>query len=114
MTPDPQKELRPIKTFDALGTEVTKRDEQIQALQEELTQERDARREERFVFIVIAILLLNVVFFSVMETFGGPLALLVVELIILIPLARRMGMEEIAGTINRVIDNVAGKANTKD
>lgn len=104
----------PAKTFDVLGNEVTKRDEQIQALQEELTQERDARREERFLFIVLFLFLLDVVFFSVMDTFGGPLSLLVLEMIVLIPLARRMGMEEIAGIINRVIDNVAGKAVKKE
>lgn len=100
----------PTVSFNELGTDVTKRDQQIEELQEKLTQEQDARREERFVFIVLFILLLDVVFFSVMPTFGGPLALAVLELLILIPLARRMGMEEIAGIIARVIDNVAGRA----
>lgn len=96
--------------FEALETDVTKRDEQIEELQERLTQEQDARREERFVFIVLFILLLDVVFFSIMPTFGGPFAIVVLELLVLIPLARRMGMEEIAGIINRVIDGVASRS----
>lgn len=93
-----------------LNEQPTKRDEQIEELQKQLTAEKDARREERFIFIVIAILLLDVVFFSVMPTFGGPLALLVLELLILVPLARRMGMEEIAQMLDRLVSRVAGKA----
>jgi len=102
-----------LKSFDVLGTDVTKRDEQIEALEKKLERERDARREERFVFIVLVLLLLDVVFFSIMDTFGGPVSLVVLELLILIPLARRMGMQEIAGIINRVIDNVANGASKK-
>lgn len=90
--------------------EPTAQDKQIQELQERLEHEIDARQEERFVGIVFIVLLLDVVFFTVMPTFGGPLALLVLELLILIPLARRMGMEEIAQILNRVLDRMSGKA----
>lgn len=96
---------------ELLPEQPTKRDEQIQELQEALTAERDARREDRFVCIVVVVLLLDIVFFSVMPSFGGPLALLILELLILIPLARRMGMEEIAAILDRVIGRIAGKAN---
>ena len=60
-------------------------------------------------FIVLIVLLLDVVFFTVMPTFGGPLALFVLELLILIPLAKRMGMEEIAQLISRVLDGMTNK-----
>lgn len=89
------------------------RDDLIQQLQEELTQERDKRKEDRFVGIVLIILLFDIVFFTVMPTFGGPLAVLVLQLLILIPLARRMGMEGIALMIDRVLDRMAGGM-TKD
>jgi hypothetical protein len=92
----------------------TAKDAQLQELQEELTNERDARREDRFVFIVVIVLLLDVVFFTVMPSFGGPLALLVLELLILIPLAQRMGMEEIAAILDRVLRRVADKASGSD
>lgn len=94
-----------------LTPEPSTQDKQIEELQERLTDERDGRNEDRFVGIVCLVILLDVVFFSVMPTFGGPLALLVLELLILIPLARRMGMEEIAQIINSVIHRLAGKAN---
>ena len=92
-------ENEPVSTYD----------EQIAQLERQLEHERDARREERFVFIVVCVVLLDVVFFSVMPSFGGPLALLVLQLLVLIPLARRMGMEEVARILSRVLDRVASK-----
>lgn len=92
---------------------VSKKDQQIQELSEQLAQERDGRREDRFVGIVLLVLLLDVVFFSLMPSFGGPLALLVLELLILIPLAKRMGMEEVAQIISGVLQRLAGKASDK-
>ncbi len=83
--------------------EPTIQDKLIEELQQSLEAERDARLEERFVFIVIGVMLLDVVFFTVAPTFGGPLALLVLQLLVLIPLAKRMGMQEIAKLIDRVI-----------
>jgi hypothetical protein len=45
-----------------------------------------------------------------MPTFGGPIALTVPQLLILIPLAGRMGMQEIAQLLSSVIHRMAGKA----
>lgn len=92
-----------------LPDQPTKRDQQIEELQEALANERDARKEERFIFVVLLILLFDVVFFTVMPSFGGPIAILVLQLLILIPLARRMGMEEIAQSVDRVLNRVAGR-----
>lgn len=91
-------------------TSVSKKDEQIAQLQTELAEAQDARSEDRFVFIIVCVILLDIVFFTVMPTFGGPVALLLLQLLILIPLARRMGMDEIATIINGVISRLAGKA----
>ncbi len=100
--------------FSALLTDQpTKRDQQIAELQEALTNERDARREERFIFVILFILLFDVVFFTVMPSFGGPIAILVLQLLILIPLARRMGMEEIAQSVDRVLNPRRRQAYTR-
>lgn len=106
----PVKPPREPITLESLAEDVpSKQEQQIQELQEALTSERDARREDRFVFIVVTVILLDVVFFTLMPTFGGPLALVVLQLLILIPLARRMGMEEIAKLLSNVITRMAGK-----
>ena len=98
------------KGFEALAkTEASKKDQQIQELQDELAEEKDARREERFVWIVVSVMLLDIAFFSVMPSFGGPIALLVLQLLVLIPLAKRLGMEEVAQILSRVLDRMAGK-----
>ncbi|MEP0234158.1 MAG: hypothetical protein ABJ360_12525 [Roseobacter sp.] len=98
------------RSFDSLiSREASKKDKQIDELQSQLAYEKDARQEDRFVGIVCLVLLLDVVFFSVMPTFGGPLALLVLELLVLIPLAKRMGMQEIAQILSRVLHRMAGK-----
>ncbi len=98
---------KPI-TASAQGKASTQ-EQQISELEEQLAHEKDVRREERFFFIVIVLLLFNIVFFTVMPSSGGPLALLVLELLILIPLARRMGMQEMARILNRVFDRIADK-----
>lgn len=97
--------------FSALVAEKpSKRDQLIEELQDQLEAERDGRNEDRFVCIVCLVMLLDVVFFTVMPTFGGPLALLVLELLILIPLAKRMGMQEISQILSSVLNRMAGKA----
>ena len=53
--------------------------EQIESLQKQLDDERDLRREERFFFIIAVVILLDVVFFSVLNTWGGPIALVILE-----------------------------------
>jgi hypothetical protein len=93
---------------ELIGEPPSQKDEQINQLQEQLAYERDARREDRFIFIITVVLLLDVVFFSVMDSFGGPLALLVIELMILIPLAKRMGMEELAVIFYNVLGRITG------
>lgn len=107
------KENEPHENLtELLVEEPTVKDDQIERLQQRLNYEQDARREERFIYIVVLVILLDVVFFSIMPSFGGPISLLILQLLILIPLAKRMGMEEIASILDRVLNRVAG--NSKD
>ncbi|MEP7173722.1 MAG: hypothetical protein ABI705_09570 [Aestuariivirga sp.] len=112
--PTEVKDGKPKKFDVVVAVEASKQDKLIQELQERLTKEEDARKEDRFIAIVCLVLLLDVVFFSVMPSFGGPLALLVLELLILIPLAQRMGMQEIAKILSRVLHRMAGKTSDAD
>src|SRR4051794_32928892 len=69
-----QEEQQPHSDADDLASLLpespTKKDAQLQELQEDLANERDARREDRFVFIAVPVLLLDVCFFTVMPSFG--------------------------------------------
>ncbi len=99
---------------ELLPEEPTQQDELLEGLQADIARLTDARREDQFIGIVIIVLLFDIVFFSVMPSFGGPLALLVLELLILIPLAKRMGVEEIATLFDRVLARIAESAGNSD
>lgn len=66
----------------------TDKDRQILELQEKLVAEIDARKEDRFFFVVVCVLLFNIMIFSSMENTSGPIAILILELLVLLPLAR--------------------------
>ena len=107
-TPDPPGRTLADLLADGIAT---KQEQQIQALQDELQKEKDARREDQFFFIAVTVILFDIVFFTLMPTFGGPVALLILQLLILIPLARRMGLDEIQGLLSGVMNRLAGRAN---
>ena len=86
-------------------------DEQaIEKLGARLEKEQDARREERFVGILVILVLFNIVFFTLMPSSGGPIALLILQLLILIPMAQRMGVQQIAQIIDRVLSRLASQS----
>ena len=92
----------------------TAQDKQIQELEDALEKAKDRIKEERFIWIIIFIILFDVVFFSNMESFFGALVIFILELLILIPLARRMGMEELAGILDRVLARIASGVSNRD
>lgn len=100
--PKVQPDISPIE----IQTEDSPQAKQVERLQRLLAEEQDKRTEERFVFCVIAVILLDVVFFSVMDGFGGPLALLILQILLFTPLARRMGLENMAIIFDRVLSNL--------
>jgi len=98
----PQK--LPDGNIEKLATEKsTQQAKQLEELQMKYTRERDARRADWFIAIVLLIIMFDVMFFSVMPSSGGPIALVILQLLFLIPLATRLGMQEIAKIIGRVL-----------
>ena len=49
------------------------------------------------------LILLNVIFLTPMQTWGGPISILILELIALVLLARRMGLQEASQIIDRIL-----------
>lgn len=85
----------------------------IENLSQALEAERDARMEERFIFILVIMILLDVVFFSVLETWTAPLALVILQIILLLVLARRMGIQEFQILIDRLIGRISEAIQSK-
>ena len=95
---------RPPDDFQRLlAEEPGPKEEQITALEQQLVKERDERKEERFYFVVGILILVDLWNFPSMETWAGPIAVLFLELILIMSLARRSGMEEAMSLIDRVV-----------
>lgn len=106
---------KPRSPFDVLkDMPETIQDDQVAELEKALTAEKDARREERFLFIFILIILINFVLFNASENWGAPVTLMILELLFLAFLAKRMGMEEVATLLDGVIGRVAKTISSKD
>lgn len=97
----PGQEMREFEFL--LERETTKRDEQIRKLEQLLSEEKDSRKQERFFGILGFLILLNVIFLTPMQTWGGPISILILELIALVLLARRMGLQEASQIIDRIL-----------
>lgn len=117
MTPKQPEESPDQETEDFaifLTEELTKQHKQIQELQKTLSKEKDARQEERFFGILLLTILFNVLIFMPMQSWGGPISILILELIVLFLLARRMGMEEVEQIIDRFLSSLSGIIKEKD
>ena len=86
------EEIEPL-----LSDEPSQHDQQIQGLSNDLARERDARKEESLVWILISLILLNVAFFSSMQSILRPLVI---------------GAIRISGTCNHCPKNGKGRSGT--
>lgn len=73
----------------------------------------DVRREERFLWALACLILFDIVVFREFQTWSGPLVIGLMELIFILVLAKRMGVEEIATMLASFIESGAGNHNRK-
>lgn len=83
-------------------------DEALDAVQRELTAEQDARREERFVWMCVVIMLFDIFTFKEMETWSGPVIIGVIQVIFIIAVGRKWGMDHIWTITERIVDKWNG------
>jgi hypothetical protein len=81
-------------------------DEAKAALEAQLSAEKDARNEERFIWIVVCTILVNVIWFRNASNPVLPLVILVLELLVLVVVARRMGIDDIVSLVDRLLHSV--------
>ena len=87
----------------------SKKDELIDALQASLNEERDARKEERFVWLVIVVLMFDAFTFPSMATWTGPFVIGLIQILLAIVLGRRWQMDEIWTITTKIVDKLDGK-----
>ena len=103
------KEIKPL-----LAETPDHHDEQIQNLTKSLTREQNSRKEERLLWILVTVILLDVTFFTLMESISGPIVIGLLQLIALVIVARRLGLEEVVQIIDKLVSVVANALRRSD
>jgi hypothetical protein len=75
-------------------------------LGDDLEKSVDSRAEERFIWIVACIILIDCLVLGPMDNWAAPLVIGVIELVLIIALAKRLQVEEIARLLSRFMDRV--------
>jgi hypothetical protein len=76
-------------------------------LANELERERDARKEERFLLVMIVVVIADAYMFSQMENWTGPLVIGVIELVAIAVIARKWGIQEVAQFLSMFFQRIA-------
>ena len=96
--------------FDKIKTAQNKQTSlAIERIQTDLEKEKDARNEERFVFVIVIIILLDIYCFADMETWSAPVIIGVLELLLLLALARKWGVDDVAVWLDKILGTLHRK-----
>ncbi|MGR6075477.1 hypothetical protein [Achromobacter sp. CSND-B12] len=71
-------------------------------LERELQYEKEARREERFIFLLCIVALIDALAFMQMENWTGPVVIGLLQLIAITVYARRSGVDEVVQLLDRL------------
>jgi hypothetical protein len=75
-------------------------------LGEDVERATDNRSEERFIWIVVCIILFDCIVFMNMASVMGPVVIGIIELVLIIALAKKLQVDQIAGLLTRFMDRV--------
>ncbi|MDT8894218.1 hypothetical protein RSO41_06080 [Halomonas sp. I1] len=81
----------------------------VEDLSERLQAEQDARKEERFLFVLIGLTLLNLHTFTSATTWTTPIVIGLLQLIGLAIYARRCGVEELEKLVDKFLSAMPGR-----
>ena len=74
-------------------------------LEEDNQKLKDAAKEERFLWIATLVVVFDVFAFTLMGNWGGPIAILMFQMVVLLILARKLGVEEIHTLIDKILES---------
>lgn len=99
-----------LNDFDAVINEkADKNDIAFQELAKRNEELNDRLLEQRFFFILLSIIVINMHAFPHMSGWGGPIAILFLELIVLLFVAEKCGVKMFIGIIHKILDGWAPK-----
>jgi hypothetical protein len=80
----------------------------LEQVQKELNEIKEAKNEERFYWICSIIILTDIFMFPAMQTWAAPISLMFLELLFLICLGRKWGVDHIWTITEKIIDKWNG------
>ena len=80
------------------------KDDKIQELEKKVIDFEDRLSEERFYWVFGIVIAIDIIAFTKMDSWGGPVAISLLELIGLVALADKCGVDIVVRIMNRIID----------
>lgn len=98
--------------FDG-NSETDPRDELISSLQEQLIQANDRRGEERFAWFASLNVIADLFVFPSLTSWSAPISIAIIQILLLIVLGRKWGVDDIWTLTEKMIDKWDGKTGLK-
>ena len=76
----------------------------IELLEQELERERDERREDRFLCLIIVLMLVDILLLDGAANSAVVFVVFVLQVVFLFVIAKRLGIEQMVGILNRMIN----------
>lgn len=92
-------------------SEAGKEDEALASLQNEIQRVQNDRDEERFLLVIVIIVLIDALIFAHMENWAGALIIGIIEIFGIAVLARRWRIEEVPQILSKFLDRTAERIN---
>jgi hypothetical protein len=91
--------------FERLGEETPPSaiDDKVVILEKEIEILREKRNEDRFCFLTALIIFGDAYIFMRMPSWGGPVSILILEIIVLFVAARKMGIQDLTVITDKLI-----------
>ena len=80
-------------------------DENVLALQKDVERLRERSNEDRFIFLLVVVVAIDAHLFVHMTTWAAPLCIFALEIVGLVVMSRRCGVEDIQRLMDRLIDS---------
>lgn len=106
--PDPTHKPSLSELFET--TAPSELEKKIEQLEQQLEGERDCRREDRFLAFVVVMILFDVLLLDKAQNVSVPIIVFLLELMFFIVIAKRMGVQQIAGILDRLLNHFARKS----
>lgn len=81
----------------------------IAQLERTIAELEDKLEEQRFFWIAIIFIIFDSLTFPTMQTWSAPLGILLIQLVILVVLAKRCGIEEVGQLLDKILNTAANR-----